>query len=766
MSEATEKGFFENLWERRFIQYLISYLVAAWGILQFTEWVTKRYALPNTWVDIIMIFLLALLPSVLLITYNHGRPGKDRWRTIEKIVLPANVVIAVCLVFFLFSGQSLQAMAAKVTVTNENGDTIERIVATGNAVQMLDLYNFENKTEDPSNQWLTSAVPILLAADLEQDIRFYCEPSFELNERLGKFDFSYQQEIPFSVKLKASEEAYKTQFMEGEISKEEDNWVIKTRVFGVSDGELFYENTYQGQDILPLIDDIASDYHQQVDNPEIQQEDQIDLPVGDLFTSNLEALQAFIQGETATFVENNPAKGLQSYQQALALDPNFIECHLSLGLLFNRVNQTEQAEASLEYAMEHSEALTERQQFRIRHMYYLNAKDNEKAIALLEMWRKLYPNSLTPYSRLIRAYSMRGELDKARAVGEEAIAAGQGGEILLAMAKLALVQGKTEDAEDYFKRFTEAYPNQAAETTELATIYQQQGEVDKAIAYLEELLLLKPNNSEVLTSLATIMYQNGQFKEAEKKYLKALQKSKTFDDSLNLYRNNMMFYYQTGKINQAINTLESLITCLESKFTPYEAQTNYLNFLSITIFKDGGRIDEIKGKIDQFLETYPDPAGIFPCAAQINIGIAEENAALVNEIMDNCYDNLLTLGGQNMMNQVTAYQLKFNGQYEESIQTFQKYFAELGLEDPSYDSLIADIYRLNKEPEKGLELLEPALKKSPYQADLYYLKGKCLRDAGNTAEAKVTIERALELWSDADENFLPLQKAKEDLAAL
>ena len=766
MSETTEKGFFENLWERRFIQYLISYLVAAWGILQFTEWLTKRYALPNAWVDIIMIFLLALLPSVLLITYNHGRPGKDRWRTIEKIVLPANVVIAVCLVFFLFSGQSLSAMAAKVTVTNENGDTIERVVATGNAVQMLALFNFKNETEDPANDWLSSAVPILLSADLEQDIRFYCEPSFELNEDLAKFDFSYDQDIPFSVKLKMSEENYKTQFMEGELSKEGEEWVIQTRVIGVQDGELFYEDTYKGPEILPLIDEIAAAYHDQVDNPEIQQEDQVDLPVGDLFTANLDALQAFVQGEMAITIENNPAKALQSYQQALALDPNFIECHLSMGVLLNRVNQVEQAEKSLEYAMEHSDQLTERQQFRIRHIYYLNAKDNEKAIALLEMWRKLYPNSLTPYTRLIKAYSMRGNFEKAKQVGKEAIEAGQGAEILLSLANLALVQGKPEEAEAYFKRFAEAYPDQAAETTELATIYQQQGQGEKAIAYLEELLLLKPNNSEVLTALAGIQFKNGQFVEAEKKYLKALQKAKTFSDSVGIYQGTLVFYYQIGKINLAIETLETFVASMESKLTPYEANTNYLNFFAIRMYKDGGRVQEVKDKIDNFLKTYPDPSGIYPCAARVNVAIAEEDKEAINEVLSSCKEKLMALGGENMMNQVQAYQQKFNGDYEASIAAFEKYFATLGLEDPSYDAIIADIRRLNGDYDEAIQLLAPALEQNPFQADLHYLKGKCYRDAGKSVEAKASIERALELWADADENFVPAKEAQQDVEGL
>jgi hypothetical protein len=78
MSESQELSFFENLWKRRFIQFTVSYLVGCWGLLQFTDWLVKRYSLSSSWVDIVILFFLVMLPSVLVITYNHGRPGKDQ----------------------------------------------------------------------------------------------------------------------------------------------------------------------------------------------------------------------------------------------------------------------------------------------------------------------------------------------------------------------------------------------------------------------------------------------------------------------------------------------------------------------------------------------------------------------------------------------------------------------------------------------------------------------------------------------------------------
>lgn len=766
MSEHTEKGFFENLWERRFIQYLVSYLVASWGILQFTEWITKRYALPNAWVDLIMIFLLTLIPSVLLVTYNQGKPGKDRWRMIEKIAIPANVIIAASLVFILFSGQSLQAMASKVTVTNEDGDTIERLVAKGDAVQKIALFNFLNKTAKEENNWLTSALPILLSADLEQDIRFYCEPAFELKDEIEAFDYRYDQELPYAVKLKVAEENYKTQFLEGEILQENQEWILHIKVFEVEDGELFFEESFRGTDLLLLIDQIAELYLSKIENPEIQREEQPDLPVGDLFTANLQALQAFTEGEIATYVENNPNKAVQLYQQALNLDPNFIECHLSMGILLQRINQSDQAEQNLEYAMEHSEILTERQQFRIRHQYYLNAKNNEKAIALLEMWRQLYPNSLTPYKRLIQAHAVRADFEKARQVGEEALQAGHGKDILLNLAQLSLTQGKTEQAEGYFKQFAEAYPEKASKTTGLAKMYHQQGDNEKALEYLEQLLLLQPNDPEVLMALAEILMKTGHFEEAENKFLKAHQKAKTFNDSIIATRNLVVLYHQIGHINQSIASLESLVENLKTRMTPFEASLNYLNYFTISVFADGGRIQDIKTKINEILTTYPDPQGIYPCAAQINLAIAEKNRENINQIMADCTEELTLLGGENMMVQLKAYQYWYNEEYEQAIESFTTFFTSIGLEDPSYYTILAELYRQSGNPEKGLELLAPALERTPFVAEYHYMNGKCLLNAGQTEAARKAITRALELWADADDNYVPAKEARADLAEI
>jgi hypothetical protein len=82
--QPAPKSFIDQLRERRFIQFTISYLVAGWGLLQFTDWIVNRYAFAPIWVDIVMIFLIAMLPSVLLLTYNHGKTREGSMATGRK----------------------------------------------------------------------------------------------------------------------------------------------------------------------------------------------------------------------------------------------------------------------------------------------------------------------------------------------------------------------------------------------------------------------------------------------------------------------------------------------------------------------------------------------------------------------------------------------------------------------------------------------------------------------------------------------------------
>ncbi|MGH7555891.1 MAG: hypothetical protein ACREMQ_23050, partial [Longimicrobiales bacterium] len=77
-----------RLIERRVPHVLAIYLGVSWGVVQFVNFLEGRYDLSPHWTDISLVAIALMIPSVLLFTYNHGKPGRDDWTRAEKLGIP------------------------------------------------------------------------------------------------------------------------------------------------------------------------------------------------------------------------------------------------------------------------------------------------------------------------------------------------------------------------------------------------------------------------------------------------------------------------------------------------------------------------------------------------------------------------------------------------------------------------------------------------------------------------------------------------------
>ena len=85
-SDSQHPSLIQDLWDRRFFQYVGTYLGVCFGLVQFAEFLEGRYGLENNLFEKVFIFLVIMLPAVALYIYNHGRKGHDAWLPIEKII--------------------------------------------------------------------------------------------------------------------------------------------------------------------------------------------------------------------------------------------------------------------------------------------------------------------------------------------------------------------------------------------------------------------------------------------------------------------------------------------------------------------------------------------------------------------------------------------------------------------------------------------------------------------------------------------------------
>ena len=95
------KLFIKELLNRRIPQIIGSYIIAGTSLVLFIDWLVARYDFPQYYVTLALFGIISILPSVIILAYFHGAPGKDEWTRIEKIGIPTNILF---IAFMLFIG--------------------------------------------------------------------------------------------------------------------------------------------------------------------------------------------------------------------------------------------------------------------------------------------------------------------------------------------------------------------------------------------------------------------------------------------------------------------------------------------------------------------------------------------------------------------------------------------------------------------------------------------------------------------------------------
>ena len=82
----------KELIHRRIPHIIGSYLIAGTSLILFADWLVNRYTLSEYYTTLCLFGVIAIMPSVVILAYFHGAPGKDEWTKIEKIGVPVNII--------------------------------------------------------------------------------------------------------------------------------------------------------------------------------------------------------------------------------------------------------------------------------------------------------------------------------------------------------------------------------------------------------------------------------------------------------------------------------------------------------------------------------------------------------------------------------------------------------------------------------------------------------------------------------------------------
>ncbi len=135
------KSFIKILLERRIPQIIGSYFIAGTSFIFFIQYLVDKYQFPSYYPTLSLFGIIGILPSVIILSYFHGAPGKDEWTKIEKIGVPINVLFIAGVLFF---GDSLNFWSSQEEgeKPEETKDTfLINFSSSPNLYKWIDEYN-------------------------------------------------------------------------------------------------------------------------------------------------------------------------------------------------------------------------------------------------------------------------------------------------------------------------------------------------------------------------------------------------------------------------------------------------------------------------------------------------------------------------------------------------------------------------------------------------------------------------------------------------
>jgi len=191
----------KKILNRRIPQILGSYFIAGTSLVLFIEYLIEKYEFPVYLPTMSLIALIGILPSVLILAYFHGAPGKDEWTKIEKIGIPMNVLFIGCIILIgnqynwwggeFSSEKFIQPRRVTIAPITSNLENIDYAMEKSN-VKLVSLSKSERN--NIYDELITLLKTNLNSADINYYTKYQiAEESNKKGEKARKFTFKYIQ---------------------------------------------------------------------------------------------------------------------------------------------------------------------------------------------------------------------------------------------------------------------------------------------------------------------------------------------------------------------------------------------------------------------------------------------------------------------------------------------------------------------------------------------------------------------------------------------
>ena len=758
----------KNLIERRVPHSVALYLGVSWGFVQFAHFTVAEFLLSPHWTRVVLATVLLFLPSVVMLGWYHGLPGRNRVTLTEKIGIPTNLALAALVLVLMFNGTDLGAAVTRVTVEDEDGETVERAIPKTEFRKRTAVFVFDGGPGlGADDAWMSYVAPEALEMDLMSDDFFEPISGSALQERLQEAGFKDLRNVPFALKRELSEANHAEFIVSGMVDRAADRHQMTMAVHQVDTGALVDERRYDGPDFLGLIDQMSVDLKTAL---EIPARDGIeDLRVRERLTADAEALEAFGRARQAQDVDSDFGTALKYLSSATDIDPTFAQAHFGLAATLINTNRPEEAAAAMQACLDHIYKLPERMQFRLKFLYYLFvANEPARARALSEMWVDLYPEDPQALENLLQMEALAGNSEGMLAILDKLYALDPGNaDLLKQIAAVHEQSGNENEALAALQQYAERFPDDYTSYTAQADLQRRLGNHDRARDNLDRALLLEPGFPQIVRVMASLDLDVGRFADALAGYQRALALARSPRERAAAQEGLRDYYSFRGEMENALAATRAWVDEATEFMPPWNVAQNRIQ-QGDTYF-DAGRGDEFimllqelrpqleSTSITRFMVDY----------AELRVAIALEDVVAARAAHDRALQAMERAQLEVMRPNLIADQGRLDelaGDYASALGNYRRAM-EFG---PAYDydRLVGRALGRLGRLDEAESALQEALRLTPADPRAHLETAYVLEAKDDRPGAIEHLRSALRAWEHADEVYQPARDAREKLPEL
>ncbi len=322
-------------------------------------------------------------------------PRKPLWAR-WQVIVPAVVVIALAVAAFFYF------YAPRVPQLTDKDELI--------------LADFTNKTGDPV---FDSTLKEALAIQLEQSPLIQLVSDAELHNSLQYLGQPKDQRITPELAQQICQRLAVKAYLAGTIEPLGSSYVISINAVNCATGDVFGREQITAADksaVLGAVSTVSTSMRARL-GESLSSIQRLSTPyLSSVTTASLQAFHAFSLGENEHRMGRDFPEAASFYEQAVQLDPTFAMGWARLGVAYGNQGAAAKALTDLKRASDLRERVTERERMYIEAQYSLQQFDLPKSLEAYKLYASTYPRDAAALNNLASTYEGMGDYEQA-AVG-------------------------------------------------------------------------------------------------------------------------------------------------------------------------------------------------------------------------------------------------------------------------------------------------------------------------------------------------------------